>query len=500
MKKCLSIVLGVIISMILMGTVTVNAKDAQGNVIIVLDPGHSATDGGAVNSKTGLTETEVVWEIADSLKTELETYDGIKVYLTRTKDGNYYQSGWLTGRSYVVRDGIDGKVDFFISLHMNSSTAADEPYVAGSYVYASVHKDHKTASTDLANRIINNLKNDIGIINKPKGASYKHSTIAEGYDYYTVMENCTFWGVTPILIEHCFINKADEVLFVSDGGKHVNKEKINKIALSEANAIVDYFNLEKRVVEATEAGNNSVTLEKSYGFLVKTKKELATNPNYTSSNTSVAVVDANGKVTAVGSGSAEISVKFADGTTGKCTVNVNEPTIIKIAAQYEKYYLTYLSQLKSFDLNSKLRVKAVYSDGTVKEVTPTHVSMNPWVEGINEVRVIYNDYITNVRVHYKPANWVQGTLVNSETELPTGAQDTWQEPTSEPETKVEPTKEQSPTLKASDTGNVKKKDNNQFLKVIIILFVILLVLAIILLVLKYIQVVQQRNRRRRRRR
>ncbi len=498
MKKILLLIMGVVMGLALIAPSTVLAKDSAGNVVIVLDPGHSKTDGGAVNPKTGLTESEVVWEIADSLKTELESYEGIKVYLTRSENGEYLQTGWLSGRGYVTRDGIGGgKVDFFISLHMNSSTAADEPYVGGSYVYASVNPNHKEATTKLASMIAANLKNDIGIINKPNGASYKKSSYSDVLDYYTVMENASFWGVNPILVEHCFINKADEVLLVSDGGKHVNKEKIDKIAKAEADAIVEYFDLQKRVLKAKEDGSSSITLERTYSFILRGEKPLADEPEYKSSNEAVATVDADGRVTAVGAGSAVVSVKFKDGTSGACTVNVNEPQILKIAAQYQKYHMTTVTQLKAFDLNEGIRVKAIYSDGTVKEVKPTHINKGQWVQGINEVRVRYLDYVTSVRIFFYPQGWVQGTPVTEAGELPTGTADPWEETQTQKPTQ-EPTQEETTTANTDtkDKKDTQKEENNIF-KVILIVIGVIIVLGAIILVLKYMSVRKRRRRRRR---
>ena len=62
--------------------------------------------------------------------------------------------------------------------------------------------------------------------------------------------------------------------------------------------------------------------------------ENATNKTVTwgSSDTSVAAVDANGKITAVGLGNATITVTTNDGNkTATCEVNVNSPYVIIIA-------------------------------------------------------------------------------------------------------------------------------------------------------------------------
>ena len=49
---------------------------------MALDPGHDNRHGGT--SGSGLTEQELTLKIAKYAKAELETYNGVKVYMTRT--------------------------------------------------------------------------------------------------------------------------------------------------------------------------------------------------------------------------------------------------------------------------------------------------------------------------------------------------------------------------------------------------------------------------------
>ena len=69
----------------LMGMATkVNAADNEGNLVIVLDPGHGGSDPGAIGGN--LREDQVNFKIAYYAKQELEQYQGVKVYLTRYND------------------------------------------------------------------------------------------------------------------------------------------------------------------------------------------------------------------------------------------------------------------------------------------------------------------------------------------------------------------------------------------------------------------------------
>jgi N-acetylmuramoyl-L-alanine amidase len=80
---------------------------------VVLDPGHGGKDPGAVGRYRKLKEKEVNLDVAKRLKNILQSH-GIKVYLTRTRDKFIP----LEERAeYASRKNVD----FFISIHSNSS-------------------------------------------------------------------------------------------------------------------------------------------------------------------------------------------------------------------------------------------------------------------------------------------------------------------------------------------------------------------------------------------
>ncbi|MEZ2457286.1 N-acetylmuramoyl-L-alanine amidase [Salinicoccus roseus] len=93
------------------------SHDFSGTVIVI-DPGHGGKDPGAT-SISGVTEDEIVFSMAQSLKTQLEA-GGAEVILTRGRD------------EFASLDQRKVEGDLFISLH---SDAMDDPDVSGFTTY-----------------------------------------------------------------------------------------------------------------------------------------------------------------------------------------------------------------------------------------------------------------------------------------------------------------------------------------------------------------------------
>ena len=58
-------------------TSDVSAKDADGNIVIVIDPGHGGTDPGK-QGINGVLESDANYAIAEAMMDELKNYSGVK--------------------------------------------------------------------------------------------------------------------------------------------------------------------------------------------------------------------------------------------------------------------------------------------------------------------------------------------------------------------------------------------------------------------------------------
>ena len=210
-------------------------KSANGNIVVVLDPGHGGNDSGA--NGNGLSEKNLTLKIAQYCKAELETYQGIDVYMTRTSD------------TYV---GLEDRVayaksvgaDVFVSIHINSHST-DGP--SGAEVYYPNSNYVPTAGVvggGIASSILNNLtalglgNRGTKIKNSENGSTYDDGSLA---DYYSVIRNSKKSGFTGIIVEHAFVSNA------SDANNFLNSdEKLQRLGIADATGIASYYGVKKK--------------------------------------------------------------------------------------------------------------------------------------------------------------------------------------------------------------------------------------------------------------
>lgn len=146
---------------------------ADGNLIVVIDPGHGGIDGGASNGSAN--ERDLNLKVAQYCKTYLEKYPNVTVYLTRSD--NESKKLELTERADI---GAQYGADIIISMHFNSGGGK------GAEAYISCLEEYELKN--FATAVVNNL-GDLGL-NK-RGVKTRESSIKEYWydgerlaDYY----------------------------------------------------------------------------------------------------------------------------------------------------------------------------------------------------------------------------------------------------------------------------------------------------------------------------
>lgn len=205
---------------------------------ICLDPGHGKLKNpGYVK---GFYEGTNNYYLALALKEELEKYQDIKVFITRSK----LDDGTLDGPSLDDRGrfAIDNKCEVMISLHSNaySSTAA-----CGVSSFYSVHRPQsKELLLKLSNAVVDVMKPTTGVTYF-RGASIRRlddnsKSTYYNQDWYGILRNsvkrdgssCVKYA---FIIEHGFHTNPKECEFLN------NNDNLKKIAETEAKVLAEYF-------------------------------------------------------------------------------------------------------------------------------------------------------------------------------------------------------------------------------------------------------------------
>ena len=207
-----------------------DAFAAKNVVTVVIDPGHGgpatvATNLGACYG--GLQEKNMTLLTANALKTELEKYGNVKVYLTRNGD---YELG--------LKERIDAAkgvgADAVVSVHFN---ATSERLLFGSEIFVPCGPLYAQGAS-LGNSIMKQWT-QAGMIDK--GVKTR---VGKNGDYYGVIRHGANAGIPTIILEHGYMDNYHDSTKVDDATDW------QKLAMLDAQGIANYFGLKKGQVQA----------------------------------------------------------------------------------------------------------------------------------------------------------------------------------------------------------------------------------------------------------
>ncbi len=217
-------------------------RGANGNLVVMLDPGHDATHMGA--HYNGASEESLVLKIAAYCKAELETYKGVTVYMTRTGEG--CPNGGTAGDCNLRRTEYAASVgaNVYVSFHLNASTNSGAGGVGVYYPNSNYNPAAGQTGHDLAAKVYEKLR-ALGLSSWASGimiwnATYDKYDDGSVADYLGVIRNCKKKGIPAILIEHAFISGTN------DYNNFLNSdEKLKNLGVADATAIAEYYGLSK---------------------------------------------------------------------------------------------------------------------------------------------------------------------------------------------------------------------------------------------------------------
>ena len=231
MKKTLAFVFTFLILFTGIFHVTaIETAAAPKNVVVVIDPGHGGEGDRNLGAQyNGLSEKEITLRLANTLKAELEKYDGITVYTTRTTD---------TAISLEDRAAYAKSVgaDFVFSIHFNASS--DHAFY-GSEVWTSTFGNYYVAGANFGN-IVQSQWNELGLYQK----GVKTRIGSSGQDYYGIIRQCVARSMPCVILEHAYLDHGYDVAKVK------NADFVSQLAVADATAIAKYFKLKSSTTGA----------------------------------------------------------------------------------------------------------------------------------------------------------------------------------------------------------------------------------------------------------
>lgn len=213
-----------------LGISTVKAHAAN-HIVIVIDPGHGGpgtTDEQELGAKyNNVVEKDLTLITAEAMKTELEKYGNVTVYLTRTSD----QAVTLANRAAFA---ASVSASAMISLHYNASS---EHNFYGAEVFTSAFGQYYATGTGLASCILDELTAS-GAANKGSKTRIGQS----GADYYGLIRHCVTNNIPAIIVEHGYIDNG------TDWNRINNISAWQQLGVRDATAIARYYGLQKGVL------------------------------------------------------------------------------------------------------------------------------------------------------------------------------------------------------------------------------------------------------------
>lgn len=237
------------------------ATQSNEGVTICLDPGHGGNDSGAVGVNN-VYEKNLTLKIAQYCKQELEKYD-CNVVMTRTGDTN---PSLEDRANYAKSQGAQ----YLISIHLNSGSG----YAVGAEVYypntnwrPDISQNGRNVAQAIQNQLVSLGIRDRGIKFRtidtneyPDPFRYDDGSVA---DYYGIIRNAKYNGLTGLIIEHCFINS------VSDYNNYLNSDaKLQKLGVADANGIVSALGLSKKDAKTLITGATKTNVSQMVNYFI----------------------------------------------------------------------------------------------------------------------------------------------------------------------------------------------------------------------------------------
>lgn len=192
-------------------------------IIIVIDPGHGGENAGTIANEN-FSEKEITLKTANALLEELEKYDGVTVYSTRTDDVELS----LKERAEFA---ASVNADFLISLHYNAS---EYHTLFGAEVWIPLKEPYHAPAYQFAYLQLREMQ-EMGLFIR----GIKTRSNEKGSDYYGIIREAAARDIPAVIIEHAHVDEERDSTFCNSDEVYVELGK------RDAQAIVKFLGLEE---------------------------------------------------------------------------------------------------------------------------------------------------------------------------------------------------------------------------------------------------------------
>lgn len=203
------------------------------SLIIVIDPGHGGEEfhGGEFGSYI---EKDIDLIVAKVMKSRLEQYDDVKVYLTREEDVPVD----LKQRCDIAKAY---NADYFVSIHFNLSSVHD---LYGSEIWLPIQNNLYSKMYPIANEVMNNF-DALGLHNR----GIKTRVGSNGDNYYAVIKYASNYNIPSCIIEHCHMDNTNDNWIIPSNNPKAMSDALFNFGTQDADAFARALHL-----KSTELG------------------------------------------------------------------------------------------------------------------------------------------------------------------------------------------------------------------------------------------------------
>lgn len=232
-------------------TAYADARVQQTNdpIVIVIDPGHGGKNLGT--TQNGFEEKAMTLVTAKAMYEELQKYDNVEVYLTRTEDVGMD----LDKRAQFAKSV---NADFLFSIHYNASETHES---FGSEVWVSCKQPYHSYGYQFGHVQMLTMQ-EKGLFLR----GIKTRVGEKNLDYYGIIRESVALDIPAVIIEHCHVDEAHDTPFCD------TKEDQEEFGRADALSVAKYFGLKSTSlgVDYSDYSNNELPAVPSKGRVEQT--------------------------------------------------------------------------------------------------------------------------------------------------------------------------------------------------------------------------------------